>query len=390
MSNPPANPHTDSLSRPRLGRWILVVVVIVLLVMLGSLFRFELRGYSVLVHFVDPAATGTLLRLETQAVAMSDVTMTAASGPVPGRLYLPADIAHPPGIVVVHGIHHLGIYDPRFVNLANALAGNGFAVFTPVISALADYHVDAGSIPTIGESAGWLERRVGSGPVTMIALSFSGGLALLAACDPTYSLHLRALVVFGGYDDLARVSRFLATDHAFRPDGRPVALKAHDYGASVFVYAHLPQFFAPADLSVAHEALRDWLWEKPDDAKPLVAKLSPDGRATMDGLMERKIEVLRPKLLDAIRADQPDLEAISPHGKLAQLRVPVFIVHGSSDNVIPYTESLWLEKDVPREDLRGILITAAFTHVDPQSSSSWLDQLRLVHFMSRILQAADH
>lgn len=380
---------SDAARTPHWRRWIALAVVLAILAVALPWLRGELRAYSVLTRFVTPQATGLILRWETNEVTTQDVMMAASAGPVPAKLYLPTGVPHPPGIVVIHGIHHLGIHDPRFVNFAQALAGTGFAVLTPVISALADYHVDAASIPTIGESPGWLEQRLGTGPVTMFTLSFSGGLALLAACDDRYAPHMRELVVFGGYDNLARVSRFLATDELTMPDGRTIPFKGHDYGASVFVYAHLPQFFAPEDLAAAHEALKDWLWEEPDAAKPWVEKLSPEGRATMNALMARRIDELRPRLLQAIQGDGADLAAISPQGNLAKLRVPVFVVHGSSDNVIPYTESLWLEKDLPRRDLRGVLITPAFTHVDP-SSSNWLDQLRLVDFMARILRAASH
>jgi len=40
------------------------------------------------------------------------------------------------------------------MSFSRAAAGGGFAVLTPEIGALADYHVDAASIATIGESLG--------------------------------------------------------------------------------------------------------------------------------------------------------------------------------------------------------------------------------------------
>ena len=139
-------------------------------------------------------------------------------------------------------------------------------------------------------------------------------------------------------------------------------------------------FFPRAILGVAHEALRDWLWEQPQDAQPLLAQLSPAGRDTMNLFLARQIERLRPRLLDAIQADQSQLAAISPEGKLADLRVPVFILHGATDDIIPSTESLWLEKEIPRKYLRDVLITPAFSHVDPEKGASWRDELRLVQF----------
>src|SRR3984957_1059947 len=312
----------------RLHLGILLALLVSPLLLLGAnRLHYELRSYALLTHFVDPQATGPLLRFETNAVSTEDVTLETKDGVIPGRLYLPTGIAKPHGIVVLPGIHHLGIYDPRFISFSCALAASGFAVLTPVLASLADYRVDSASIPTIGASPAWLERRLGTGPVTVIALSFSGGLALLAACDPQYAPHMRVLVLFGGYDNLERVSRFLATGQEEFPDGNVPPAPAHDYGASVFVYALLSQFFDAKDIPAAHEALEYWLWEEPENAQPWLDKLSPPARKLLDALMSRRIDSLRPQLLAAIHADAAQLASLSPHGQIENLRVPVFILH---------------------------------------------------------------
>src|SRR6266404_1648285 len=253
-------PMRDSQPRQRsLKFWLLWLFFFVLLGFGAYQIRYDLRSYSLLVHFLDPHASGPLRRWETYAVTTQEITVPGTSGPVRARLYLPAGAAHPPGMVVVHGIHHSGIDEPRPMRFSRAAAGGGFVVLTPEIDALADYHVDADSMATIGESPGWLQQRLGTGPVTVVGVSFAGGLSLLAACDPRYAPHIRALVLMGAYDDLGRVSRFLATSQAELPDGRKVPYAAHDYGAAVFVYSNLEKFFSESDLGVAHEALRDWL-----------------------------------------------------------------------------------------------------------------------------------
>jgi pimeloyl-ACP methyl ester carboxylesterase len=351
--------------------------------------QYEARSYVFLTQFLNPEASSPLIRLEGHALETQGVVLPTTNGPVRARLYVPRGIAHPHGMVLVHGIHHLGIDEPRLVNFARAAASDGFSVLTPEVTALADYHVDGASIATIGESAAWLEQHLGTGPVTVVGVSFAGSLSLLAACDPRYAPHIRDLVLMGAYDDLARVTRFLATSEAELPDGRIEPYQAHDYGAAVFVYSNLKQFFPPGDLAVAHDALRDWLWERPDDARALFPQLSPASRATMEILIARRITELRPKLLEAIQEDGARMAEISPRGKLGALRVPVFLLHGATDDIIPSTETLWLEKEIPKPYLREALITPAFSHVDPDKHAVWRDQLRLVNFLAGILRAAD-
>lgn len=385
-----AIPRKDSLlRRANLKSGLIWLFLFVLLGFGAYRLRYDLRSYSLLTHFLDPKASGPILRWESNVVTTQEVTLPTPNGPVRARMYVPSGIAHPPGMIVLHGMHHLGIDEPRLMSFARAAAGGGFAVLTPEISALADYHVDAASIATIGETPGWLQQRLGTGPVTVVAVSFAGGLSLLAACDSRYALHIRSLVLMGAYDELGRVARFLATSQAELPDGRLVPYTAHDYGAAVFVYTNLEKFFAASDLGVAHEALRDWLWEQPQDAQKLLAHLSRAGRAIMELLLARQIDRLRPQLLDVIRLDERQLAAISPQGKLGYLQVPVFILHGSTDDIIPSTESLWLQREVPPKYLRETLITPAFSHVDPDKHAAWYENLRLVGFLAGVLRASD-
>lgn len=387
---PPADAAANAKRRPTFLLkvfWVFLTLVLLFTATIWAL-RYELRSYAFLSQFLDPHANGLIVRLERHEVETQEVVLTTTRGPVRARLYTPRGVAHPGGMLLVHGIHHLGIDEPRLMNFARAAASSGFAVLTPEISSLADYHVDGASVGTIGESAAWLDQRLATGPVTIVGVSFAGGLSLLAARDPRYAPHIRALVLMGAYDNLARVCRFLATSQAELPDRRLEPYVAHDYGAAVFVYSHLDQFFPPADLPTAHDALRDWLWERPADAQALLPQLSPAARETIQILMARQIDRLRAKLLATIQSEEPELAAISPEGKLAGLRMPVFLLHGATDDIIPSTETLWLEKEIPRESLRTALITPAFSHVDPDKHAVWKDQLQLVEFLAGVLRAA--
>jgi len=380
----PVEPHRSSARFKFLWLALLIAALVAAIYFL----QYEARSYVFLVQFLDPHAQGLLVRFEEHDLDTQELTLSTTQGPVRARLYVPRGVAHPPGMLLVHGIHHLGMDEPRLENFARAAASDGFAVLTPEVAALADYHVDGASIGTIGESAAWLQQRLGTGPVTVVGVSFAGGLSLLAACDPRYAPHIRALVLMGAYDSLTRVVRFLATNQAEFPDGRMEAYTAHDYGAAVFVYSHLEQFFPASDLPVAHDALRDWLWEHPEDAQALFPQLSPASRATMEILITRQIGQLRPKLLEAIQEDDAQLSAISPQGKLGALRAPVFVLHGATDDIIPSTESLWLERDIPKPYLLDALITPAFSHVDPDKHAVWRDRLRLVNFLASVLRTA--
>jgi len=134
-----------------------------------------------------------------------------------------------------------------------------------------------------------------------------------------------------------------------------------------FVYSNLEKFFSESDLGVAHEALRDWLWEQPQDAQKLLARLSPAGRAIMELLLARQIDRLRPQLLDVIQMDETQLAALSPQGKLGILHVPVFVLHGLNGRHYSFHRESLVATGNPCElfargaDIRLLFLTSTWT-----------------------------
>ena len=84
------------------------------------------------------------------------------------------------------------------------------------------------------------------------------------------------------------------------------------------------------------------------------------------------------------------MASVSPDGQLAQLETPVFLLHGEGDNIIPSAETQWLERDVPKQDLRAALISPVISHLDLDGKGpGFRDEWELVHFFARILHAAE-
>jgi dienelactone hydrolase len=348
------------------------------------------RATSLLLHISDRNAQGFFADYDARPVNVIPTTIPGPSGPVRAKLYLPVGLEHAPAMVVLHGVHHLGIEEPRLVNFAQALASHGVIILTPELSDLADYHVDPNAIPTIGASLQFLSKQTGAPKVGLLGLSFAGGLGLIAAADPRYADTVSFVVAIGAHDDLARVLRFYATNQIARPDGTVVTMQAHEYGPLVVAYAYPEQFFATEDIPVARKAIKLWLWEKFDDARAHAATLSPAGHQKMTLLFDHRIDVLGPELLAGIAKYPEVIASVSPTHILKNIRCPVLLVHGAGDNVIPATETLWLAADTPPHLTIDVLISPAISHVEVGGKGPTLrDKLNLVHFMSEMLSEAD-
>src|SRR6478609_10572073 len=198
----------------------------------------HLRAMSLLLRFSDAHAQGLPTRFANHPFKEEDGYALTPHGPVRYRTYTPQDVQDPGCVVLLHGVHHLGIDDPRMWNLARALAGAGVLVMTPELQDLADYRVTARTIDVIGDSAvvlsGRMDRTVG-----IIGLSFAGGLALLAANRSEFRDKIGYVVAIGAHDDMGRVARFFAANVIVRPDGIDAPFQAHEYGVLVLAYSHL-------------------------------------------------------------------------------------------------------------------------------------------------------
>jgi hypothetical protein len=347
----------------------------------------HLRAGSVLARFADPHDTGKLANFERHAVDEKPFCFAGEHEQLCGRMYSPRDIAHAPGIVLLHGVHWLGIDEPRLVSFARALSASGVTVFTPPIKELADFRISPASIPTIGLASQALHREVGRGPVGVIGFSFAGGLALLAAADPRYANDIGFVAAIGAHDDLLRVARFFFTDQIQTVDGKTVLMPAHEYGGGVLAYAKAEKFF-PGEEENARAALRDWLMGEIDRLKASEAKLSSAGKARFEMLRMHQFGDSVTDFLRIIEESRDEMAAVSPHGHLASLHAHVYLLHGTEDNVIPPSEEDWLASEIPPDLLKAKILSPAIVHVEPGAKIPISQEMDLVNYIADILREA--
>lgn len=336
-------------------------------------------------------AVRTLTRLAGEAgpnerLAVTELSLDVGGQSVPARIYASVDApASAPGIVLCHGIHRLGIDEPRLGRFSRALAASGLVVLTPRIEALTDYRIDAASVPTIDVATRTLASRLGRPRVGLMGFSFAGGLALVAASNPATSRGIGVVVAVGAHDDLGRVTRFFADGATTTPDGRSVTMRPHEYGPLVVAYGSAERFFSAEDVPRARDVMRLRLWERGGDADRLAKGLSEAGQHRFGELIAGDRAALAPLIAKVTEERAQDFRAASPHGKLGGIRVPVYLLHGSGDSVIPPTETAWLASEVPATQLRDALVSPIIQHVEIHGEPSWRERGAVVRFLARIL-----
>ena len=209
----------------------------------------------------------------------------------------------------------------------------------------------------------------------------------MAAARPEYKDKIGFVMAVGAHDDMSRVARFYATNVETDPNGQEQHLQAHEYGMLILAYEHTEDFFSSHDAPIAREVLREWIGEEPQAMKTADG-LSTEGKKTLDQLLHHH-EQLQQDFVEEIARHQAEMDAISPHGKLDDITAHVYLLHGAADNIIPPAETLWLERDVPKQDMKGVLISRALTHVDAGNGEPFMEKWALVDFFARVLRNAE-
>src|SRR5688572_14548390 len=333
------------------------------------------------------AAAPASERPDPDRLIEADVTIPGRDGPIRARLYRRADQPRGRGLVIAHGIHHEGMHERRMVPFARELARAGRVVLTPQLADLADYRITRQGVAVIRDAALYLGGRqdiVSEPRVGLLGFSFAGGLSLVAAAEPELAGRVELVASVGGHHDLGRVLRFLIRNQVETPAGVE-RKQAHDYGLVVLLYGEVDRMAPEADRTTLREALRASLHQDAEGARARATALRTDEGRRLWRLVEaQRLQELAPAFEAIVRERGDELARLSPAGHLADLGVPVYLVHGAGDSVIPSAETDWAARELG-DAPHVALVTPLIEHVEVSGSAGIGDKLALLRFIANML-----
>jgi dienelactone hydrolase len=365
--------------------------------LLAVLARRDVHGLTLVVRAAGlQGVARRFADIDTVLIQERLVDLPAQAGSMRARVYAPVGTSHQT-VLLVSGLHPAGIDEPRLTALARRLAEANVTVVTPDIPELSRFEVTPVATDRIEAAARWLATDSGLAPtgrIGVMGISFSGGLAVVAAGRASVRNRLLYVFSFGGHDDLGRVLAYFCTgreDETATPLPMP-----HDYGVAIVLLNVAERLVPPDQLEPLRAAVRRFLWasyldriDKPRAQREFaalreVARTLPEPAATLLRLVnDRDVAHLGPRLQPYVGfyADQP---ALSPARSPAP-SAPIYLLHGRDDNVIPATESRHLA-----ERLRGrvpvcLLVTDLISHVDADEPAHLIDDLKVADFWGDLL-----
>src|SRR5687768_11179469 len=187
-------------------------------------------------------------------------TVPTRYGDVAAQLYVPDDDIDRT-VLLIPGIHSMGIDEPRLTALAADLAATGVTVMAMALPDLQRYQITARSSDVIEDTVAWMAARPDLAPdgrVGLIGISFAGGLSIVAAGRPAIRDKAAFILSFGGHGDLQRVMRYLATGRAPEVPGVR-AHPPHDYGVAVILYAGADRVVPPEQVAGLRDGVETFL-----------------------------------------------------------------------------------------------------------------------------------
>jgi dienelactone hydrolase len=327
-------------------------------------------------------------------VKVTPADVPSRGGTLRGRTYRP-EAGFERVVALFPGVHAAGIDEPRLVGFAEHLAERGLAVLTVELPDLKGYGVTPRTTDQIEDAARWLstQRELSpDGRVGMMGISFGGGLTLVAAGRPAIKDRVAFALSFGGHGDFARTLRFLCTGE--QPDGsyRP----PHDYGVVIVLLGVADQVVPSAQVEVLRHGIRTFLEASHVDMvdKARAARIFEAARDEADAMPEpartfmryvnaRDVKTLGPLLLPHIGAiaNDPALSA----SRSPSPNAPVYLLHGTDDNVIPAIESQYLARYLDSHTRVHLLLSPLITHAELDRPARLGELWKLIAFWSGAL-----
>jgi dienelactone hydrolase len=320
-------------------------------------------------------------------------------GDVEGQFYRP-DGRVRRSVLLVPGVHSMGIAEPRLTALARDLAGSGIAVMTMALPDLIAYQITARSADVIEDAVAWMTAQPALAPdgrVGMIGISFAGGLSIVAAARPAIRDKVVYVVSFGGHGDLGRVLHYLATGEAVTAPGVKT-IPPHDYGVAVILHAAADRVVPPDQVAPLRDGIATFLLASQltlvdmtqadatfAEAREM-AKTLPEPAATyLRYVNDRDVAALGHILVPhlGMQADP----AASPERAPSLPSAPVFLLHGDEDTVIPAAESVVLGNHLRSRGVTvRVLLSHIITHAELDRSAAASESWNLIAFWADILR----
>lgn len=273
--------------------------------------------------------------------------------------------------------------------LAKIIAKFNYNVFIPRIPPLMQLNIS-------NENVDWItylyeligsRKDVDSKNITTVGISYGGGMLLKASLSEKIRNNPpKSIFLYGAGCNAETILKFI-TKGEFDNNGKLIKVIPHDWGLTVFFHHFINDIDFGFNRKNIKEVIQLRINNNKEKAHQKLKELDSNeykiANSIITGKIIPEVQIMVDKL---IRLKSDYIQELSCKPICHQVKPKVFIFHGANDNMIPFTESVQLNKLISNSDL---LISYIFEHKGIDTKRSIFFKLKEVVKMIRFFSRFD-
>ena len=242
--------------------------------------------------------------------------------------------------------------------LGSIICSLGYKVIIPRIPPLKELKLNETSFDWFAHAYEQILKRndIDKNYISSMALSFGGAVLLKASSDPRISTNPpKSIMTFGTYSDIQSTLKFLC-DGKINLENQSYKIKPHSWGLTVLFHNFLDKFSFNEINNFKkefREIINYQIQDEHDKVDELIKKIPNDEaqkfiRNIFDCNINKHIAEEINRVIDK---EKDFIKVMSPIYWHDLVKTKVFIMHGSNDSMVPFTESIRLSKCIKNSSL---------------------------------------
>lgn len=317
-----------------------------------------------------------LLHLQTKESDLENtesIVIPIKNGKLKADVYYPTKKIYKGTILSINGLAPKGNRDPRIIKVNQSLQKAGYVVVCPFYEEICNYKISLNNIQDIKDSISYVASQKNLTPthkVSILSPSFSGALSLIAASDEKVAKFISTICTIGAYGNVETILENLFSIQ-----------ELDEYGRMILLYNFLP-------LSIGN---------KPKIIKALYYSALDNYYKYFDPRLDNHLASMSQKEKDFFFQIKNDPDFRMKHWKdivkkggesrvlltelsvlthISKINLPVLLVHGKKDDVVPSEESILVHQHLQKRNVKSKLcVTNLISHGDTGMDAKSLIQV---------------
>ncbi len=242
--------------------------------------------------------------------------------------------------------------------LGSIICSLGYKVVIPRIPPLKELKLNETSFDWFAHAYEQILKRtdIDKNYISSMALSFGGAVLLKASSDPRISNNPpKSIMTFGTYSDIQSTLKFLCNGE-INLENESYKIKPHSWGLTVLFHNFLEKFSFDEINNFKNEfreIINYQIQDEHDKVDELIKNIPNDKtRIFIRNIFDCNInDDVANEIYRVIDKEKEFIKVMSPIYWHDLVKTKVFIMHGSNDSMVPFTESIRLNKYIKNSSL---------------------------------------